>query len=92
MGALTGAEGAVGWIVAWIPFYSEIKLGIMLWMVAPQTEVSDGFLIVSLGGGKQERTDGDELLNEGKEGRATYLLSLPPLKSSTRSSFGFLSR
>ncbi|KAL7414736.1 TB2/DP1, HVA22 family-domain-containing protein [Mrakia frigida] len=40
VGALTGAEGAVGWIVAWIPFYSEIKLGIMLWMVAPQTEGS----------------------------------------------------
>lgn len=40
VGALTGAEGAVGWIVGWVPFYSEIKLGVMLWMVAPQTEVS----------------------------------------------------
>lgn len=58
-------------------------------MVAPQTEVSDGFVIVSLGGGKEEREGGDELLNEGKEGRATDLLCLPPLESSTRSLSAF---
>ena len=94
VGALTGAEGAVGWIVAWIPFYSEIKLGIMLWMVAPQTEVSQSFLSNFRLMAKEARGGGDELWNEGKEGEGeqptfspSQLSRAPPV-----SSFGFLLR
>ncbi|CED82813.1 HVA22/DP1 gene product-related proteins [Phaffia rhodozyma] len=40
IGALTGLESMVSWIVVWVPFYSEMKLGFVLWLVAPQTEGS----------------------------------------------------
>lgn len=39
VGTWTGVEGATSWVLAWVPFYSEIKLLAVLWMVAPQTEV-----------------------------------------------------
>jgi len=74
---LTGAEGAVGWIVAWIPFYSEIKLGIMLWMVAPQTEVSERISLGRSYGGKGGKKGWRWALEtrEGRRDRATTLLS-----------------
>lgn len=39
IGCWTGAEAFAWWFLAWVPFYSEVKLAVVLWMVAPQTEV-----------------------------------------------------
>lgn len=39
VGSWTAVEGATAGLLAWLPFYSEVKLLAVLWMVAPQTEV-----------------------------------------------------
>lgn len=43
MGTWTAAEGATAWVLAWVPFYQEAKLAVVLWMVAPQSEVRPRF-------------------------------------------------
>lgn len=32
------AEAWAGWLVSWIPFYYQVKLLVVLWLIAPQTQ------------------------------------------------------